>query len=68
MRTGFKFPRVERIIEKITFNENIAIVMGSLLPLPQALRGDQVFGEDKIVKMDKWFCGAGVSFTLGKYL
>ena len=38
------------------------------IPIYQELGGDQVFGEDKNVKMDKWFNGGGVSFTLGKYL
>ena len=28
MKSGHKFPAVERIIEKITFNQNVAIVMG----------------------------------------
>ena len=28
MKSGHKFPAVERIIEKITFNQDIAIVMG----------------------------------------
>ena len=31
MKSGHKFPKVERIIEKITFNQNIAIVMGKEL-------------------------------------
>lgn len=39
-----------------------------IIPIYQELRGDQVFGEDKKVKMDKWFNGAGVLFTIGKYL
>ena len=34
MRSGHKFPSVERIIEKITFNQNIAIVMGKELQQP----------------------------------
>lgn len=37
MKSGFKFPRVERIIEKITFNENIAIVMGKELQQPATM-------------------------------
>jgi ketosteroid isomerase-like protein len=34
MKSGHKFPIVERIIEKITFNQNIAIVMGKELQQP----------------------------------
>ena len=34
MKSGHKFPKVERIIEKITFNQNIAIVMGKELQQP----------------------------------
>ena len=35
IKSGHKFPAVERIIEKITFNQNIAIVMGKELQQPQ---------------------------------
>jgi len=34
MKGGHVFPKVERIIEKITFNQNIAIVMGKELQQP----------------------------------
>ncbi len=34
MKKGHVFPLVERIIEKITFNQNIAIVMGKELQQP----------------------------------
>lgn len=34
MKSGHIFPAVERIIEKITFNQNIAIVMGKELQQP----------------------------------
>ena len=34
MKSGHKFPSVERIIEKITFNQNIAIVMGKEMQQP----------------------------------
>ena len=34
MKNGHKFPAVERIIEKITFNQDIAIVMGKELQQP----------------------------------
>jgi hypothetical protein len=34
MKSGHVFPKVERIIEKITFNQNIAIVMGKELQQP----------------------------------
>ncbi|WP_170073244.1 nuclear transport factor 2 family protein [Mongoliibacter ruber] len=34
MKSGHVFPAVERIIEKITFNQNIAIVMGKELQQP----------------------------------
>ena len=34
MKSGHKFPTVERIIEKITFNHDIAIVMGKELQQP----------------------------------
>ena len=34
MRSGHKFPSVERIIEKITLNQNIAVVMGKELQQP----------------------------------
>ena len=35
MKSGHKFPAVERIIEKITFNQDIAIVMGKELQQPK---------------------------------
>ena len=35
MKSGHKFPAVERIIEKITFNQDIAIVMGNELQQPK---------------------------------
>ena len=35
MKNGHKFPAIERIIEKITFNQNIAIVMGKELQQPE---------------------------------
>jgi len=35
MKSGHKFPAVERVIEKITFNQDIAIVMGKELQQPQ---------------------------------
>jgi ketosteroid isomerase-like protein len=34
MNKGHKFPKVERIIEKITFNQDIAVVMGKELQQP----------------------------------
>jgi ketosteroid isomerase-like protein len=34
MKSGHRFPAVERLIEKITFNQNIAIVMGKELQQP----------------------------------
>jgi len=34
MKAGHKFPTVERIIEKITFNQDVAIVMGKELQQP----------------------------------
>ena len=37
MKSGHIFPAVERIIEKITFNQNIAIVMGKELQQPRDL-------------------------------
>ena len=37
MKSGHKFPKVERIIEKITFNQDIAIVMGKELQQPANL-------------------------------
>jgi ketosteroid isomerase-like protein len=41
MKSGRKFPKVERIIEKITFNQNIAIVMGKELQQPANLTANQ---------------------------
>jgi ketosteroid isomerase-like protein len=35
MKSGHQFPAVERIIEKITFNQDIAIVMGKELQQPE---------------------------------
>jgi len=35
IRSKHKFPAVERIIEKITFNQNIAVVMGTELAQPE---------------------------------
>jgi ketosteroid isomerase-like protein len=37
MRGGHKFPKVERIIEKITFTQNVAVVMGKELQQPANL-------------------------------
>jgi ketosteroid isomerase-like protein len=34
MKSGHKFPKVVRIIEKITFSQNIAVVMGKELQQP----------------------------------
>lgn len=41
MKSGHVFPAVERIIEKITFNQNIAIVMGKELQQPGSLTTNQ---------------------------
>ncbi len=41
MKSGHKFPAVERIIEKITFNQNIAIVMGKELQQPGSMIADR---------------------------
>ena len=41
MTSGHVFPAVERIIEKITFNQNIAIVMGKELQQPSNMVANQ---------------------------
>jgi ketosteroid isomerase-like protein len=41
MKSGHRFPKVERMIEKITFNQNIAIVMGKELQQPANLTSNQ---------------------------
>ena len=41
MNSGHKFPKVERIVEKITFNQNIAIVMGKELQQPANMATNQ---------------------------
>ena len=41
MKSGHVFPQVERIIEKITFNGNMAIVMGKELQQPADMTPDQ---------------------------
>ncbi len=41
MNSGHKFPAVERIIESITFNDNIAVVMGKELQQPTNMTTDQ---------------------------
>lgn len=41
MKSGHVFPAVERIIEKITFNQNIAIVMGKELQQPANMVANQ---------------------------
>lgn len=41
MKSGHQFPAVERIIEKITFNDNIAVVMGKELQQPSNMTVDQ---------------------------
>jgi ketosteroid isomerase-like protein len=41
MKSGHKFPAVKRIIEGITFNQNIAIVMGKELQQPGNMTTDQ---------------------------
>ncbi|MBW3470472.1 nuclear transport factor 2 family protein [Arthrospiribacter ruber] len=37
MKSGHIFPAVERIVEEITFNDNIAIVMGKELQQPASM-------------------------------
>ncbi|ANF49141.1 hypothetical protein A0O34_00575 [Chryseobacterium glaciei] len=44
MKEGHKFPLVERYIEKITFNENVAIVMGKEMQQPS----------ENIKNVDNW--------------
>ena len=44
MKSGHKFPKVERIIENITFNNDIAIVMGKELQQPA----------NKSTNLEKW--------------
>lgn len=39
-----------------------------IVPIYQQIRGDEAFGEDQSVKMEKWLNGVGLSFTIGKYL
>jgi ketosteroid isomerase-like protein len=41
MKSGHKFPAVERIIENITFNQDIAIVMGKELQQPANMVANQ---------------------------
>jgi ketosteroid isomerase-like protein len=41
MESGHKFPKVERIIEKITFTQNVAVVMGKELQQPADLTKNQ---------------------------
>lgn len=41
MKSGHNFPKVERIIEEITFNQNIAIVMGKELQQPSNMTTNQ---------------------------
>ncbi len=41
MKGGHRFPTVERIIETITFNDNIAVVMGKELQQPANMTTDQ---------------------------
>lgn len=41
MKSGHKFPTVERMIEKITFNDNIAVVMGKELQQPPNMVADK---------------------------
>lgn len=40
MKSGHKFPSVKRIIEKITFNHNIAVVMGKELQQPPTMTAE----------------------------
>ena len=49
-------------------NDNYYFNPKIIIPIYQELRGDQVFGEDRNVRMDKRFNGGGVSVTFGKYL
>ncbi len=41
MKSGHKFPAVERIIEVVTFNQTIAIVMGKELQQPGTMTTNQ---------------------------
>jgi ketosteroid isomerase-like protein len=41
MKSGHVFPAVERIIEKITFNRDMAIVMGKELQQPASMTTDR---------------------------
>jgi len=39
-----------------------------IIPIYQQLQGDEAFGEDQSVKMQKSFNGVGLSLVIGKYL
>ena len=41
MENGHKFPKVKRIIERITFNDNVAVVMGKELQQPPSMTTDE---------------------------
>lgn len=41
MKSGHKFPAVERIVERITFNQDIAVVMGKELQQPANMSSDK---------------------------
>ena len=45
MKSGHQFPRVERMIEKITIDGNVAIVMGKELQQPSL----------KVTHLNDWF-------------
>ena len=63
---GFAANSYLGILKKLNHNNNY-ISPKIIIPVYQHLRGDQAFGEDESVKMNKWFNGIGLSVAIGKY-
>ena len=63
---GFRVNSYFGVVRRF-WNDNFYLNPKMIIPVYQQLRGDQVFGEDNSVKMDKWLNGIGVSFSIGKY-
>lgn len=63
---GFAANSYLGILKKFNYNKNY-ISPKIIIPVYQQLRGDQSFGEDESVKMNKWFNGVGLSLAIDKY-
>jgi hypothetical protein len=64
---GFGVNGYVGLLRKIS-NDQYYVNPKIILPVYQQLKGDKIFLENEDVRMNKWFNGAGLSMTFGKYL